>query len=104
MKTETVYRIEAHLWFKNFDEYSKRQRELHELLGKLHGDGSVTVFFKATPEYLEILGASYDHMDEKQVGELMDFFGRDNIDFVVRLSRNVERKMGCLRGKQRRDD
>ena len=49
MKTETVYRIEAHLWFKNFDEYSKRQRELHELLGKLHGDGSVTVFFKATP-------------------------------------------------------
>ena len=68
MKTETVYRIEAHLWFRNFDEYTKRQRELHELLEKLHGDGSVTVFFKAAPEYVEI-----HHMDEKQVGELMDF-------------------------------
>ena len=34
----------------------------------------------------------------------MDFCGMDNIDFVVRLSRNVERKMGCLRGEQRQDE
>lgn len=104
MKTETVYRFEAHLWFRKFDEYAKRERELLELLGKLHGNGSVTVFFRATPEYVEIPGASYDHLDEKQVGELMDFCGRDNIDFVVRLSLDAERETGCLRGKQKRDD
>ena len=27
MKTETVYRFEAHLWFRNFDEYAKREND-----------------------------------------------------------------------------
>lgn len=97
-------RLEAHLWFKNFDEYAERETELQELLGKLRGDGSVLVFFRATPEYVEISGASYDPLDEKQVEELMSFCGRGNIDFVVRMSRNTERKTGCLRGKQRQDE
>lgn len=101
---EASLRIEAHLWFRNFDEYAEREKELYELLGRLHGAGSVIVFFRATPEYVEIPGACYDHMDEKQAGKLIDFCGRDNIDFVVRVSRNAERGLGCLRGKQRQDE
>lgn len=101
---EMKWRMEAHVWFKNFDEYAEREKELHKLLGKLCGDGSVTVFFRATPEYLEIPGASYDYMDERQIDELMDFCGRDNIDFIARLSLDSERELGCLRGKQRQDE
>lgn len=104
MKSEQIYRIESHLWFGNFDEYAKREKELHQLLAELHGDSSVIVFFRATPEYLEIPGACYDHMDDCQAGKLIDFCGRDNIDFVVRLSRDAEREVGCLRGKQRKDE
>lgn len=101
---EPIYRIEAHLWFRNFDEYTEREKELRQLLGKLHGDSSVIVFFRATPEYLEFPGAGYDHMDDGQAGKLIDFCGRDNIDFVVRLSQDAERETGCLRGKQRQDE
>lgn len=42
---EFMWRIECHIWFQNYDEYAEREKELHELLGKLCGDGSVTVFF-----------------------------------------------------------
>lgn len=30
---EIMERIEAHLWFKSFDEYAAREKELRELLG-----------------------------------------------------------------------
>ena len=98
------WRIEAHLWFRNFDEYAEREQELHGLLGGLHGDGSVTVFFRATPEYVEIPGACYDYMDDGQVGRLMDFCGRDNVDFVARVSREAGRGLGCLRRGRRQDE
>ena len=61
---EPKWRIEAHIWFGNFDEYAVRERELLELLGKIQGNGSVTVFFRSTPEYIELPGASYDYKDE----------------------------------------
>ena len=32
---EPKWRIEAHIWFGNFDEYTVRERELLELLGKI---------------------------------------------------------------------
>ena len=99
-----MMRNEAHLWFRNFDEYAQREKELTELLGKIHGDGSVIVFFWATPEYVEIPGASYDPLDENQVEELMNFCGRDNIDFVVRIAQDANRETGCLRGRQRKDE
>lgn len=51
---EPKWRIEAHIWFGNFDEYAVRERELLELLGKIQGNGSVTVFFRSTPEYIEL--------------------------------------------------
>lgn len=101
---KAAWRIEAHLWFRNFDEYAERENGLRELLGKLHGNGSVTVFFRATPEYVEIPGASYDPMDEGQVESLMSFCGRDNIDFIARVSRNALREAGCLRGKAKERD
>lgn len=101
---EPKWRIEAHIWFKNFDEYLLRKKELSELLERLHGDSSVIVFFRKTPEYLEIPGACYDHMDDKQTDELINFCGKNNVDFVARVSRNTERELGCLRGKQRQDE
>ena len=99
-----VWRIEAHIWFMDFDEYAKRERELRELLGELNGGGSVIVFFRATPEYMESPGAGYDYMDGSQVGRLMDFCGRDSIDFIARVSRNPERELGRIRVKQRQDE
>lgn len=101
---EPKWRIEAHIWFKNFDEYLLRKKELSELLERLHGDSSVIVFFRKTPEYLEIPEACYDHMDDKQADELINFCGKNNVDFVARVSRNTERELGCLRGKQRQDE
>lgn len=98
---EAIWRIEAHIWLKNFDEYAEKERELHGILGGLHGNGSIIVFFRATPEYVEIPEASYDYMDDRQVGQLMDFCGRDNIDFVARVSHDTDRKLGCLRGKRK---
>ncbi len=98
-KTETVFRLEAHIWFKNFDEYAAREKELIELLGRIQGDGSVTVFLRATPEYVEIPGASFDYRDTGKVEELVNFCGEDNIDFVFRVSRNMKRELGCLRWK-----
>lgn len=53
---------------------------------------------------MEIPGASYDHMDGGQVNKLMDFAGINNIDFCVRIGRDISRKAGCLRGRQRRDE
>lgn len=94
-----AWRIEAHIWFRNFDEYATREKELLELLEKIQGNGSVTVFFRTTEEYLEIPGASYDYKDEKKVDELIDFCGRGNIDFVARISQDIERELGCIRGK-----
>lgn len=94
-----VWRIEAHLWFLDFDEYAKREGELLALLGRIQDDGSVTVFFRTTEEYLEIPGASYDYKDNKKVDELIEFCGRDNIDFVARISQDIERELGCIRGK-----
>ena len=101
---EVLTRLEVHLWFKNFDQYAARERELLELLGETHGDGSVIVFFRATPEYLEIQGASYDPLDKGHIDRLMDFCGRDNIDFVARVSRDTDRKLGYLRGKQKQNE
>lgn len=101
---EVSTRLEAHLWFKNFDQYAARERELLELLGELHGDGSVTVFFRTTPEYVEIPGASYDPLDKGHIDRLMGFCGEDNIDFVVRVSRNAEREKGCLRGRPKKTE
>ena len=43
---EPKWRIEAHIWFLKFDEYTEREKELLELLGRIQGCGSVTVFFK----------------------------------------------------------
>ncbi|MDE7198802.1 MAG: hypothetical protein K2O15_07950 [Lachnospiraceae bacterium] len=94
-----AWRIEAHIWFGNFDEYAEREKELLELLGRIQGNGSVTVFFRSTPEYIELPGASYDYKDEKKVDELMNFCGMDNVDFVARVSRDAERELGCIRGK-----
>ena len=54
---EPKWRIEAHIWFLKFDEYTEREKELLELLGRIQGCGSVTVFFRTTEEYLEIPGA-----------------------------------------------
>ena len=102
--SESGWRVEAHIWLKNFEEYLLRKKELSELLERLHGDSSVIVFFRKTPEYLEIPGACYDHMDDKQADELINFCGKDNVDFVARVSRNTEREPGCLRGKQRQDE
>lgn len=96
---EPVWRIEAHLWFKDFDEYVQREKELLELLGKIQGGGSVIIFFRATPEYVEIPGASFDHNDERKMDELIGFCGADNIDLVARVSRNAERELGFLRWK-----
>lgn len=93
------WRIEAHLWFRNFDEYAKREKEPLELLGKIQGNGSVIVFFRTTEEYLEIPGASYDYKDDKKVDELIKFCGRSNIDFVARISQDMDRELGCIRGK-----
>lgn len=92
-------RLEAHLWFKNFDQYAARERELLGLLEKLHGEGSVIVFFRATPEYVEIPGACYDPQDGAQVDKLIGFCGKDNVDFVVRTSQDASRQVGCLRGR-----
>ena len=100
-----LYRIEAHLWFENFDEFLSKEKDLHELLGQLHGNASIIIFFRSTPEYLEIPGACYDHMSDEQAGQLIDYCGRDNIDFVVRLSRDTWRKKGCLlHDKKRRNE
>ena len=98
---DPVRRIEAHLWFRNFDEYAEREKELSELLKKLHGGVSIVIFFRETPEYLEIPGASYDYEDDEQVEKLLGFCGKDNIDYIIRISRDTEREVGCLRGKQR---
>lgn len=97
-----MWRIEAHIWFENFDEYVEREKELNELLERIQGNGSVTVFFRSTPEYLEVPGSSYDYEDEKKVEELMNFCGRDNVDFVARISRDTERELGCIRGKAKK--
>ena len=43
-------------------------------------------------------------MDDKQADELINFCGKNNVDFVARVSRNTERELGCLRGKQRQDE
>lgn len=95
-----AWRIEAHLWLNDFDEYAAREKELLELLERIQGNGSVTVFFRTTEKYLEIPGASYDYKDEKKVDELIDFCGRGNIDFVARISQDIEqRELGCIRGK-----
>ncbi len=99
---EPKWRIEAHIWFLKFDEYTEREKELLELLGRIQGCGSVTVFFRTTEEYLEIPGASYDYIDDKKVDELIEFCGRSNIDFVVRISQNIERELGCIRGKAKK--
>ncbi|NBK92194.1 hypothetical protein D5278_09465 [bacterium 1XD21-13] len=101
---EPRWRIEAHLWFKNFDDYAAREKGLLSLLERIPGNGSVTVFFRATPEYLEIPGASFDYQDEKKTDELIAFCGRDNIDFVARTSLDIKRELGCLRGRQRQDE
>lgn len=98
---EPVWRIEAHLWFKDLEEYAKREKELHEILSELHGDSSIIIFFRATPEFVET-GAGYNHMDDEQARRLMDFCGRSNIDFVARVSGNAERKLGFLRWKDDR--
>ena len=34
--------------------------------------------------------------------ELIEFCGRSNIDFVVRISQNIERDLGCIRGKAKK--
>lgn len=99
---EPKWRIEAHIWFENFDEYADREKELLELLGKISGNGSVIVFFRRTPEYVEIPGASYDYRDGKKTDELIAFCGRDNIDFVARVSQNAGREVGCIRGKAKK--
>lgn len=96
---ETVWRIEAHIWFWNFDEYAKREEELLKLLGRIQGNGSVTIFFRTTEEYLEIPEASYDYKDDKKVDELIEFCGKRNIDFVARISQDIERELGCVHGK-----
>lgn len=99
-----MWRIEANVWFKNFDEYAAREKELIEPLGRIQGDGSVTVFLRATPEYVEIPGGSFDYRDTGKVDELVNFCGKDNIDFVARVGRNVERELGCLRWKDSGDE
>ena len=96
---KAAWRIEAHIWFRNFDEYVEREKALLELLKRIRGNGSVTVFFRSTSEYIELPGASYDYKDDKKVDELMNFCGMDNIDFVARVSRDMERELGCIRGK-----
>ncbi|MBD5517208.1 MAG: hypothetical protein HDR07_01485 [Lachnospiraceae bacterium] len=96
---KVAWRIEAHLWFDDLDEYVAREKELLELLERIQGNGSVTVFFRATEEYLEIPGASYDCKDEEKVDELIEFCGRGNIDFVARISQDIARELGCIRGK-----
>lgn len=98
----TVWRVEAHIWFRDFDDYAERASELLELLERIQGDGSVTVFFRNTPEYVELPGASYDYRNEKKVDELIDFCGRGNIDFVARVSQDMERELGCIRGKAKK--
>ena len=92
-----VWAIEAHLWFSDFDTYAARERELLELLGRLQGNSSVVIFFKKTPEYVEIPGASFNHRDEKEIDALISFCGKDDVDFVARVSRQ-HRRMGYLRG------
>ena len=94
-----VWRIEAHIWFEDFDEYAAREKELIELLGRIQGDGSVAVFLRATPEYCEIPGASFDYRDAGKVNELVRFCGADNVYFVLRVGRNAERESGLLRWK-----
>lgn len=96
------WRIEACIWFEDFSEYENREKELLKLLGRIQGNGSVTVFFRSTPEYLEILGASYDYEDGEKVDELIKFCGRSNIDFVARISQDTERELGCIRGKTKK--
>lgn len=97
-----VWRIEAHLWFENFDEYCRREKGLLALLEGNEGEGSVVAFLKGTPEYIELPGYSYDYEDVKQIDDLIDFCGIDNIDFIARVSRNADREVGCLRGKTKK--
>lgn len=93
---DPVWVVEAHIWFDGFCEYAARERELLEVLGRLQGDSSVVIFFRKTPEYVEV-PASFNHMDEKQIDALISFCGRDNVDFVARVSRQ-HRQVGYLRG------
>ncbi len=99
---EPKWRIEAHIWFENFDEYANREKELLELLGRISGNGSVTVFFRSTPEFMEIPGASFDYKDEKKTDELFAFCGRGNVDFIARVSQDTEREVGFIRGKAKK--
>lgn len=101
---EFGWRIEAHIWFENFDEYADREREFLELLRRIPGNGSVIVFFRTTPEYVEIPGASFDYKDKYKIDKLIAFCGGDNIDFVARVSRDAGREVGCIRGKTKKRD
>lgn len=98
-KADVNWRLEAHIWFNSFDEYARQQMKLIELLGRIQGNGSIIVFFRKTPEYIEIPGATFDSQDEKKVSELVDFCGVENVDFVARVSRNA-RRPGHLRWKE----
>lgn len=86
MKTETVYKLELHIWLDSRDEFEHSRDRLRRGLKKYPGDCGIILFSRDSAEYLELPECQFDYKKSELVQAIAHTFGNFNVDVVTKVS------------------